>query len=172
MHFQLSDATIAFWWSVQKWKSSLVLLGAISTFGFVTHFLPYITIITKLRQIPILKQSKESENIIEFNLNPKRKKIVLPVANIEHRTKNTEHRTRKYREKMGVTNTEFNHNAPTTERKSSESFRFTTVWRELIKLLHEQVKFFEKIFIKFLKNFWKKKSKFEKNGNWWNNLVF
>ena len=44
---------------------------------------------------------------------------------------------------MGVTNTEFNHNAPKTERKSSESFRFTTVWRELIKLLHEQVKFFE-----------------------------
>ena len=40
---------------------------------------------------------------------------------------------------MGVTNTEFNHNAPTTERKPSESFRFTTVWRELIKLLHEQV---------------------------------
>ena len=40
---------------------------------------------------------------------------------------------------MGVTNTEFNHNAPTSERKPSESFRFTTVWRELIKLLHEQV---------------------------------
>ena len=40
---------------------------------------------------------------------------------------------------MGVTNTEFNHNAPTNERKPSESFRFTTVWRELIKLLHEQV---------------------------------
>ena len=143
----------------------MVLLGAISTFGFVTHFLPYITIITKLRQIPILKQSKESENIIEFNLNPKRKKSS---TGSEHRTPNKKYRTSNEkipnREKMGVTNTEFNHNAPTTERKSSESFRFTTVWRELIKLLHEQVKFFE-FFEKSFYKIFEKKSKFEKNGN-------